>query len=110
SFEKPFGDAGPTVDPRDGILHKLNGDTLGPNGEIVAGDGFTIQRYGNTIRTKVTIDPDGVIRFTHNNQPVYSDIDLMAIARPDGTPIDPELHKLISERAGFGIDSQHGDT
>jgi hypothetical protein len=110
SFEKPFGEAGPTVDPRDGILHKLNGDTLGPDGSIVPGEGFTIQRYGKTIRTKVTIDPDGVIRFSHNNQPVYSDIDLMAIAKPDGSPIDPELHDLISQKAGFGIDSQHGDT
>lgn len=110
SFEKPFGDAGPTVEPTEGILHKLNGDTLGPNGEIVPGDGFTVQRYGTTVRTKVTIDADGVIKFTHNNQPVYSDIDLMAIAKPDGSPIDPELHKLISEKAGFGIDGQHGDT
>lgn len=110
SFEKPFGENGPTVDPRDGILHKLNGDTLGPGGEIVPGNGFTVQRYGKTVNTKVTIDPDGVIRFTHNNQPVYSDIDLMAIAKPDGSPIDPELHKLISEKAGFGIDGQHGDT
>jgi hypothetical protein len=110
SFEKPFGENGPTVDPRDGILHKLNGDTLGPGGEIVPGNGFTVQRYGKTVNTKVAIDPDGVIRFTHNNQPVYSDIDLMAIAKPDGSPIDPELHKLISEKAGFGIDGQHGDT
>jgi hypothetical protein len=110
SFEKPFGDAGPTVDPMEGILHKLNGDTLGPGGEIVPGNGFTVQRYGKTVNTKVTIDPDGVIKFTHNNQPVYSDIDLMAIAKPDGSPIDPELHKLISEKAGFGIDGQHGDT
>ncbi len=110
SYEKPFGDDGPTVNPREGILHKLNGDTLGPDGTISPGDGFTIQRYGKTIRTKVTIDPDGVIRFTHNNQPVYSDIDLLSIARPDGSPIPPELHRKISENAGFGIDSQHGDS
>jgi hypothetical protein len=110
SYEKPFGDAGPTVDPRDGILHKLNGDTLGPDGSISPGEGFTIQRYGKTIRTKVTIDADGVIRFSHNNKPVYSDIDLLSIAMPDGSPISPELHKLISQHAGYGIDSQHGDS
>ncbi len=110
SYEKPFGPDGPTVDPREGILHKLNGDTIGPDGSIVPGEGFTVQRYGKTIRTKVTIDPDGVIRFTHNDQPVYSDIDLLAIAKPDGSAIDPELHRLISQHAGFGIDSQHGDS
>jgi hypothetical protein len=110
SFEKPFGDAGPTVDPTEGILHKLNGDVLNPDGSISPGDGFSIQRYGKTVRTKATIDGDGVIRFSHNNQPVYSDIDLLAIAKPDGSPIDPELHRLISERGGAGIDSQHGDS
>lgn len=110
SYEKPFGEAGPTVDPRDGILHKLNGDTLGPDGEIIPGEGFTIQRYGKTIRTKVTIDPDGVIKFTHNNKPVYSDIDLLAIAKPDGSHIPAEVHQEIARRAGAGIDSQHGDS
>jgi hypothetical protein len=110
SFEKPFGDNGPTVDPQQGILHKLNGDTLNPDGSITPGEGFDIQRYGNTKRTKVTIDSDGVIKFTHNNQPVYSDIDLLAIAKPDGTHISADLHKLISKAAGFGIDSQHGDS
>ncbi len=108
SYEKPFGEDGPTVDPRDGILHKLNGDTIGPDGSISPGEGFTVQRYGKTIRTKVTIDPDGVIRFSHNDKPVYSDIDLLSIAKPDGSAIDPEVHRLVAERAGFGIDSQHG--
>jgi hypothetical protein len=84
---------------KDELLAKLNG-----------GDGFDIQRYGKTIKTKVTLDSDGLLRFTHNNQPVYSDIDLLQIARPDGKPIPKELHDLIAREAGFGFDSQHGDT
>ncbi len=84
---------------KDALLEKLN-----------AGDGFKIQRYGKTITTKVAVNDDGLLIFTHNNKPVYSDIDLLSIARPDGSPIPPELHKLISEQAGFGIDGQHGDS
>jgi hypothetical protein len=110
SFEQPFGPDGPTVDPREGILMKLNGDSLGPDGTIQAGDGFTIKRFGKTVRTKITIDPDGVLRFSHNDKPVYSDIDLLHIAKPDGSPIDPEVHRLISQQAGAGFDAQHGDS
>jgi len=84
---------------RQDLLDKLN-----------AGDGIKVQRYGKTITTKVSIDDDGLLRFSHNNQPVFSDIDLLSIARPDGTAIPPELHKQISEAAGFGIDGQHGDS
>jgi hypothetical protein len=110
SYEQPFGPDGPTVDPREGILMKLNGDSLAPDGSITPGNGFDVQRYGKTINTKVTIDGDGVIRFSHNGKPVFSDIDLLSIAKPDGSPIDPELHRKISEAAGFGIDGQHGDS
>lgn len=78
--------------------------------QLNADGGFTIQRFGKTIKTQVTRDADGLLRFTHNNQPIYSDIDLLQIARPDGSPIPPELHKKISEAAGFGFDAQHGDT
>jgi hypothetical protein len=84
---------------KDALLAKLNG-----------GDGFKVRRYGKEITTKVAIDADGLVRFTYNNQPVFSDIDLLHIAWPDGTHLDPELHRLISREAGFGIDSQHGDS
>jgi hypothetical protein len=110
SYEKPFGDDGPTVDPRVGILHKLNGDTLTPDGRVVEGTGFDVKRYKNDVRTKATIDADGVIRFSYNDKPVYSDIDLLHIAQPDGSNISAELHQLISEQTGFGLDGQHGDS
>lgn len=110
SYEKPFGPDGPTVDPRQGILHKLNGDTLAPDGSVVDGSGFNVKRYKETVRTRATIDADGVIRFDFNNKPVYSDIDLLHIAKPDGSNIDPALHRQIAEAAGFGIDGQHGDS
>jgi hypothetical protein len=84
---------------RDALLEKLN-----------AGDGFEVQRYGKTIRTKVTIDADGLLRFTHNDKPIYSDIDLLSVAYPDGTALPPELHQQIMEAAGFGLDGQHGDS
>ena len=74
------------------------------------GEGFDIQRYGRTIRTKVTVDAGGVLRMTWNNKPIFSDIDLLAIARPDGSPIDPDLHDQITRAGGFGIDGQHGDS
>ena len=84
---------------RQALLDKLN-----------AGDGFEVQRYGKTVKTKVTLDADGLLRFTHNNQPVFSDIDLLSVARPDGTALPPELHRKIMEAAGFGLDGQHGDS
>jgi hypothetical protein len=84
---------------KDALLAKLNED-----------GGFEIQRYGKTIKTKAVLDADGLLRFSHNNQPVYSDIDLMQIAYPNGKPIPRELHERISREAGFGFDSQHGDT
>ena len=84
---------------KDELLTKLNKD-----------GGFEIQRYGKTIKTQVVLDSDGLLRFTHNNKPVYSDIDLLQIAYPNGKPIPPKLHDLISKEAGFGFDSQHGDT
>ncbi|HEY0705910.1 MAG TPA: hypothetical protein VGG33_03895, partial [Polyangia bacterium] len=84
---------------KDELLAKLNAD-----------GGFEIQRYGKTIKTQAVLDADGLLRFSHNNQPVYSDIDLMQIAYPNGKPIPRELHEQISREAGFGFDSQHGDT
>jgi PKD repeat protein len=84
---------------KDDLLAKLNKD-----------GGFDIQRYGKTIKTQAVLDADGLLRFSHNNQPVYSDIDLMQIAYPNGKPIPPALHEQISREAGFGFDSQHGDT
>lgn len=74
------------------------------------GDGFEILRNGEKIKTKAYLDDDGLLRFTHDNNPVYSDVDLMQIARPDGTPISRELHEKIVKAAGPGFDMQHGDT
>ncbi len=84
---------------REALLEKLN-----------AGDGFEIKRYGKTIKTKVVVGEDGLLKFTHNDKPVFSDIDLLSIAYPDGTKIPPALHQQIAEAAGFGIDGQHGDS
>lgn len=74
------------------------------------GEGFEILRDGEKIKTKAYLDDDGLLRFTHDNNPVYSDVDLMQIAKPDGTPISKELHEQIVKAAGPGFDMQHGDT
>ena len=74
------------------------------------GEGFEILRNGEKIKTKAYLDDDGLLRFTHDNNPVYSDVDLMQIAKPDGTPISKELHEQIVKAAGPGFDMQHGDT
>ncbi len=74
------------------------------------GEGFEILRDGKKIKTKAYLDDDGLMRFTHDNNPVYSDVDLMQIGRPDGKPIPKELHEKIVKAAGPGFDMQHGDT
>jgi len=78
--------------------------------KLNAGDGFTVRRFGEEIKTKIFLDEQGVLRMTHNGKPVYSDVDLMHIAWPNGKHLPQELHDEISKAAGFGIDSQHGDT
>jgi hypothetical protein len=113
SYRFPFakdGVRGPEFEPQEGFLFKVNGGKVGPNGELIPGAGFNVQRYGKTVRTMASIDADGQVIFSHNGQPVFSDIDLLSIAKPDGTAISPELHRQLSEAAGFGIDGQHGDS
>jgi len=110
SYRYPFGKDGPEFDPKEGFVRKLRGDKLLEGGGIMEGDGFDVQRYGKKVRTGVSIDAEGQVIFSHNNQPVFSDIDLLSIAMPDGSAIDPALHRKLAKAAGFGIDGQHGDS
>ncbi len=74
------------------------------------GEGFEVLHKGKVIKTKAYLDPDGLMRFSHNNQPVYSDIDLLHIGYPDGRPIDKALYDKLVEAGGEGFDMQHGAT
>jgi len=84
---------------RQALLDKLN-----------AGDGFNIRRYGKDVKTKVSINDDGLMIMSHNGQPIYSDIDVYQIGNADGSAIPASLHEQISREGDFAFDRQHGDT
>ncbi|MCA9516129.1 MAG: PKD domain-containing protein [Myxococcales bacterium] len=88
----------------DWLEHKKLVDKLNAEG------GFEVQRYGKTIKTKVIVDEDGLVRFSHNGQPVFSDVDIWHIAKPNGDPIPKQLYDDLLEAGGAGFDAQHGAT
>ncbi|MEM9172630.1 MAG: hypothetical protein AAGA84_07995, partial [Pseudomonadota bacterium] len=105
---------------RDAMLTKLNSvkrhriarrpnpaDPTADLVEEVQQAGIKIIKNGRERITTVSIAPDGKLIFDFNNGPVYSDIDLLSLATPDGTNLPPSLHQKILRESGYGMDGQH---
>lgn len=96
--------------------HKIvkNPDPANPDLDIVeevVQEGIVVKRYGRDVITTVSIEP-GTNRliFDYNGKPVYSDIDLLSVARRDGSNLSPTLHKNILKESSYGFDGQHHAT
>ncbi len=74
------------------------------------GKGITIYREGKKEFTKVSLDSSGKMTFDINGHPVYSDVDLLHVARPNGEQLPEEVHKALKPYLESAIDRQHGDT
>jgi len=96
--------------------HKIvkNPDPGNPELELfeeVEAAGIVVKRYGRDQITTVSIDDaTGRLIFDYNGQPVYSDIDLLSVAKRDGGNISPTLHKQILKNSSYGFDGQHHAT
>lgn len=79
--------------------------------EEVEAAGIVVKRYGRDQITTVSIDSGtGRLIFDYNGQPVYSDIDLLSVAKRDGVNVSPTLHKQILKNSSYGFDGQHHAT
>jgi len=90
--------------------HTITDPITGATREVTQ-QGSLIQRFGNDVITTASIDPrTGRLRFDFNGRDVYSDIDLLSVARVDGSNLDAAVHMRILRDAGFGFDRQHHAT
>lgn len=79
--------------------------------EEVEAAGIVVKRYGRDVITTVSIDGStGRLIFDYNGKPVYSDIDLLSVAKRDGSNISPTLHRQILKNSSYGFDGQHHAT
>lgn len=89
-------------------------DPANPNLDLVeevVAPGIVVKRYGRDVITTVSVEPGtGRLIFDHNGKPVYSDIDLLSVAKRDGVNISPELHEQILKNSSYGFDGQHHAT
>jgi hypothetical protein len=96
--------------------HKIvkNPDPANPDLELleeVEAPGIVVKRYGRDQITTVSIDEGtGRLIFDYNGQPVYSDIDLLSVAKRDGVNVSPTLHRQILKNSSYGFDGQHHAT
>lgn len=72
--------------------------------------GTVIKRFGDDMIVRAELAPDGKLLFFPDGRPVYSDIDLLSVAKSDGGNLDQALHKKILDDSGFGFDGQHHAT
>ena len=80
--------------------------------EEITAPGEVVKRFGSDRVTTIRLEP-GTNRLImdHNDLPIYSDVDLLSLARPDGSNIMPDdLHRQILDESGFGFDGQHHAT
>ena len=89
--------------------HMVTDSRTGFTAEVTQ-PGTIIQRFGNDVVTTASIDSRGRLTFDFNGREVYSDVDLLSVARVDGTNLDASVHMRILNEAGFGFDRQHHAT
>lgn len=72
--------------------------------------GTVIKRFGDDMIVRAELSPDGTLLFFPDGRPVYSDIDLLSLAKSNGSNLDQALHKKILDDSGYGFDGQHHAT
>ncbi len=91
-----------------------NPDPANPDLELVEEvqqAGILVKRYGRDVITTVSVEPgSGRLIFDFNGKPVYSDIDLLSVAKRDGSNTAPTLHENILKNATYAVDGQHHAT
>lgn len=71
--------------------------------------GIKVKRFGKEVVTELYVDGEGLLRYTINDLPVYSDIDIYYIGEPGG-PISLEKYRKVTNELDVTADQQHRTT